>query len=72
MLICMSTIAACGSGDVDVTSPTMEVNTYSPEPTVDDVCGTQEPVVFNLTGGCLLYTSPSPRDATLSRMPSSA
>ena len=22
--------------------------------------------------GCLLYTSPSPRDATLSRMPSSA
>ena len=25
-----------------------------------------------LTDGCLLYTSPSPRDATLSRMPSSA
>jgi len=25
-----------------------------------------------LKGGCLLYTSPSPRDATLSRMPSSA
>ena len=25
-----------------------------------------------LPGGCLLYTSPSPRDATLSRMPSSA
>ena len=24
------------------------------------------------TGSCLLYTSPSPRDATLSRMPSSA
>ena len=24
------------------------------------------------TYGCLLYTSPSPRDATLSRMPSSA
>ena len=24
------------------------------------------------TIGCLLYTSPSPRDATLSRMPSSA
>ena len=24
------------------------------------------------TNGCLLYTSPSPRDATLSRMPSSA
>ena len=25
-----------------------------------------------ITIGCLLYTSPSPRDATLSRMPSSA
>ena len=24
------------------------------------------------TGGCLLYTSPSPRDRTRSRMPSSA
>ena len=27
---------------------------------------------WNKGGGCLLYTSPSPRDATLSRMPSSA
>ena len=29
-------------------------------------------VQFGLEKGCLLYTSPSPRDATLSRMPSSA
>ena len=28
-------------------------------------------IVLN-SQGCLLYTSPSPRDATLSRMPSSA
>ena len=27
---------------------------------------------FFVSSGCLLYTSPSPRDATLSRMPSSA
>ena len=27
---------------------------------------------LNSNHGCLLYTSPSPRDATLSRMPSSA
>ena len=27
---------------------------------------------FALAEACLLYTSPSPRDATLSRMPSSA
>ena len=28
--------------------------------------------VASVVGICLLYTSPSPRDATLSRMPSSA
>ena len=28
--------------------------------------------VANLAGACLLYTSPSPRDRTRSRMPSSA
>ena len=31
-----------------------------------------QPTVMDTTGVCLLYTSPSPRDATLSRMPSSA
>ena len=31
-----------------------------------------EVALSNATNGCLLYTSPSPRDATLSRMPSSA
>ena len=30
-----------------------------------------EAVAF-ISGGCLLYTSPSPRDGLLSRMPSSA
>ena len=30
------------------------------------------PITFRDTQTCLLYTSPSPRDATLSRMPSSA
>ena len=29
-------------------------------------------LLYVLWGPCLLYTSPSPRDATLSRMPSSA
>ena len=32
----------------------------------------RRPVQVVFTRGCLLYTSPSPRDATLSRMPSSA
>ena len=34
--------------------------------------GLQKLINPNLFGACLLYTSPSPRDATLSRMPSSA
>ena len=34
----------------------------------------EKPIYFyiNSTGTCLLYTSPSPRDGLLSRMPSSA
>ena len=37
-------------------------------------CGSVESVksVSEIYAPCLLYTSPSPRDATLSRMPSSA
>ena len=37
------------------------LNNFTPLPTTDSTITT-----------CLLYTSPSPRDATLSRMPSSA
>ena len=37
------------------------------------VCGTLiAALLIGQLGICLLYTSPSPRDATLSRMPSSA
>ena len=35
----------------------------------DDALKSCDTVLYS---GCLLYTSPSPRDATLSRMPSSA
>ena len=37
-----------------------------------DELSRQLAIVARLIKGCLLYTSPSPRDATLSRMPSSA
>ena len=42
-------------------------------PTAEEI-SLLESVAVSITGegGCLLYTSPSPRDATLSRMPSSA
>ena len=36
------------------------------------IIGVVQPDDFKLTKGCLLYTSPSPRDRTRSRMPSSA
>ena len=39
-----------------------------PLPLTVEVSGVSNDVIY----GCLLYTSPSPRDATLSRMPSSA
>ena len=34
--------------------------------------GNLNQAVASMSGGCLLYTSPSPRDRTRSRMPSSA
>ena len=37
-----------------------------------DVPVSTKPAEVRMGKGCLLYTSPSPRDATLSRMPSSA
>ena len=39
---------------------------------VDIGGGTTEVAVLSLGGTCLLYTSPSPRDRSSSRMPSSA
>ena len=37
-----------------------------------DKKGGKKIAVYDLGGGCLLYTSPSPRDKRQSRMPSSA
>ena len=47
-----------------------EPTAYLPADSVDQLFGTVRSVAE--AGTCLLYTSPSPRDATLSRMPSSA
>ena len=46
---------------VEAFEPGMLHHTFDQDP--------ENPLIFY---GCLLYTSPSPRDATLSRMPSSA
>lgn len=44
-------IVSCGSNDVDVTPPEMEVVAYAPNPQEGMVCGSIEPTVFTLTGG---------------------
>ena len=41
-------------------------------PSMDAIESAFNPMKYAECGPCLLYTSPSPRDATLSRMPSSA
>ena len=49
---------------------------YLPEPTAEQLAGddaaTDDVVRIDLSRPCLLYTSPSPRDRTRYRMPSSA
>ncbi len=44
-------VAACKSDGVDLRSPSMDVVSFVPTPVVDNICGTPEPVVFQLTGG---------------------
>jgi len=51
--------------------PVDEAFTFSPGGEGDPVVMVEDEVV-TVSFTCLLYTSPSPRDATLSRMPSSA
>jgi hypothetical protein len=50
-LATLLTFAACGDDEVDVTPPTMEAMAYTPVPVAAEICGTQEPTVFLLTGG---------------------
>ena len=44
----------------------------SPQPPIECYLRVIDQPILRLASICLLYTSPSPRDATLSRMPSSA
>ena len=39
---------------------------------INDACGEERAIAIACNIGCLLYTSPSPRDPKTSRMPSSA
>ena len=64
-------LATMGVSNVEATSP---VSIAADQTTFDIMEGEQITATLTVssTDTCLLYTSPSPRDATLSRMPSSA
>ena len=63
-----NTVTATGAA-VDQNGNPLTDSTGAPIIAIDDSDSGAEP---SDTNSCLLYTSPSPRDATLSRMPSSA
>ena len=73
--VCVATIR--NGGITDVAPDGTVTHTPSGDTITTNICfGGEELttayVTGSLNGTCLLYTSPSPRDATLSRMPSSA
>ena len=65
-----------GEGDVEIKDGVMSFEMGDPftgiASTLEDLPKTNFEVSLEARKTCLLYTSPSPRDATLSRMPSSA
>ena len=75
---CASTYGACppGGGTImsycNVTNCGIDFNNGFGQQPGDLIRNRYNNAACTLTCTCLLYTSPSPRDATLSRMPSSA
>ena len=65
-------IDPCDTGAGAVIEAEIENGSVSDVIVVDGGSGYNPPPAVGPQYPCLLYTSPSPRDATLSRMPSSA
>ena len=68
----ISSLAYCGSGGAPMPVELAEAWEAATGAKIQEGYGLTETGSGVSTNGCLLYTSPSPRDATLSRMPSSA
>ena len=66
-MVLMTTSAANAGGLVHKMSSSVQLTVDSARSTATRL-GNQ----YSISGSCLLYTSPSPRDRTRSRMPSSA
>ena len=70
-------VAAMGLGAMTIAAPGLALAQDDPSATKypaprNDKFGKPEPITDEKLATCLLYTSPSPRDGLLSRMPSSA
>ena len=65
---------AVGFGNIDIQAAKAKgiTVTNTPDVLTDATADIQILLLLGASRSCLLYTSPSPRDATLSRMPSSA
>ena len=66
----LTSLACAGSGSVAEAPDPEPSDVQAPRP--EPAPAPKEPAPAAPSGGCLLYTSPSPRDGLLSRMPSSA
>ncbi len=47
-------VVSCENEEVDTTAPTMEVVSWNPTPSPQEVCGTIDETVFSVTGGDIL------------------
>ena len=71
----INTLPTLGDGRQSGTSESPSILNVSPESAIGGdllIVQTGDKIKVDLNNSCLLYTSPSPRDRTRSRMPSSA
>lgn len=54
LLVVILGLFGCGDTNIDLDPPTMDELAYKPVPIEDEICGSQEPVVFQLIGGEVL------------------
>ena len=69
---CTKMMAYLGADVLKIEKPSIGDSARSVGPFPDDVADIEKSALFLYLNTCLLYTSPSPRDGLLSRMPSSA
>ena len=72
LIVLLAVIFGLANLDKTVTQKLAEDDSLTWQAGIEEQLQAQQQAYFINFTACLLYTSPSPRDATLSRMPSSA